>query len=186
MDEVISYVGQPRDRRQRRRYMTRRNVLIALAVVVSVFVIVSIASEFRAPGSGHGRLYMKRTKIIETAPHQKPVPTIVEAPVPSNARGFDPMSVDAARREQYLGVPTSTAISNENILSAPIPGSDVMVPTDLPTSAPLSGGFMRDGEVAPVPSEPAMSIPAPAKVEGGESKVIITHGADGVVLLKKE
>ena len=197
MDEVVSYISQPRDRRRRKRYFRRKNILIATGLILAVFLVLSYASEFRTPGSGeHGRLYRKRARGIETVPNRSPVPVVVEAPVSGEGR-VDPWSVDSARREQYLGVPTTTAITNETLLVPPATGSDVLIPTDVPQTAPLRGGFMRDGaapaastaaDPAPtiaVPAEPAVNIPAqqPVKVEG---KVVITHGADGVIVLKKE
>ena len=95
--EVTSGIP-PRDRRRRKRILTKRNVLIAFVTVVVVFVGISIYFEVNPPEEG---LFDQRrgdeTPAIEIQPRRPTSETI------DREGGADPMLLDAARREQYLG-----------------------------------------------------------------------------------
>src|SRR5688572_12270213 len=93
-----------RDRRRRRRILTLPNALkFALALVV-LFFVVSLISEYRGgaePGE-YGRLYSRRARRVELE-ERKPF-TVVEETNINDQTGADPMLLEAARRQQYLGV----------------------------------------------------------------------------------
>ena len=93
-----------RDRRRGKRIVTKRNVLWLVISLVVVFIGISIVSEYfhgREPGE-YGRLYERRTRRVDVAP-RKPY-TVVQENHISDQVGSDPMLLEAARRQQYLGV----------------------------------------------------------------------------------
>jgi hypothetical protein len=94
----------PRDRRSGRRWITRRNTLLTLFIGALAFIGFSYVGELRGSKPGnYGRLYNAREK---EAPLKVTAPEVVaEAPVPES-QGADPMLLDSARRQQYLGVET--------------------------------------------------------------------------------
>lgn len=95
-----------RDRRKRKRLVTKRTVGITLALVLAVFLAISIYFEIRAPESGSGsfgRLYSQRTHTPEL-PERAPYTVIPEQEVRSSQTGADPMLIDGMRREKFLGV----------------------------------------------------------------------------------
>jgi hypothetical protein len=92
-----------RDRRSGRRIVTKRNVLRFVIALVLVFIGISIASEFHDEEPGeYGRLYERRTRRADVEP-RKPY-TVVQENNISDQVGADPMLLEAARRQQYLGV----------------------------------------------------------------------------------
>lgn len=98
--------GTPqRERRRRRRVLTLRNAGKFAAAVILLFVAVSLVSEFRHRGNEpgeYGRLYSRRTRHADLEP-RKPYTVIDETSI-SDETGADPMLLEAARRQQYLGV----------------------------------------------------------------------------------
>lgn len=102
MSESPSF-GPERDRRRRRRILTKRNVGITILVLVLAFMVISIWSEVSDKARfGKGRLYSSRTKIPELAP-RAPYEVVPEQEI-SSSRGADPLLLESSRREQILGV----------------------------------------------------------------------------------
>jgi hypothetical protein len=93
----------PQDRRRGKRILTFRNArLFGLALIV-VFVLVSLFFEFRPKKPGEfGRLYSRRTRAAAVNARQSY--TIIKETNISDQVGADPMLLEAARRQQYLGV----------------------------------------------------------------------------------
>jgi hypothetical protein len=88
-----------RDRRQRKRYLTLKNVRNAMIVVVIVFAAITIRSELRGTSTAdYGRLFERGIPTVE----QKPVEIVHEAAPPVETQSADPMLVDAMTREQWL------------------------------------------------------------------------------------
>lgn len=99
------------DRRQHRRFLTRRNVGIATLACLLVFAAITIRSEMRRPSHGpYGSLFSRALPAEGIA--AKPAPeVVVEKPI-ADQTGADPMLVLPAEREQYLGVdPTTTIVT---------------------------------------------------------------------------
>lgn len=97
-----TYAG---DRRRRPRILTKKNSLRAAVAALAIFTTVSIMSEFRGPREGEmGRLYRNRPRVAELQP---PAPKVVvkEAAPPVADNDFaDPLTLEAMKREQLLGV----------------------------------------------------------------------------------
>lgn len=90
--------GTPRDRRRKKRILTKKNVFITLGVILVSFVGASIYFEMNPPDEG---LFERRR--VEEAPKIAPRSARpVNESVPQEGR-TDPMLLDAAQREQYLG-----------------------------------------------------------------------------------
>jgi len=93
-----------RDRRQRRRILTMRNLGGAAIVLVVLFLVVTIYSEMRKPAPNqYGRLFsheMAKSDIAEPKPQLEVIP---EGTV-GDQTAADPMLIAPAAREQYLGV----------------------------------------------------------------------------------
>src|SRR5712664_363614 len=89
-----------RDRRQGRRFLTRRNVGIFLAFCLIVFVGLTLFDNRHTIGEGeYGRLFGTQ---VASQPVAKPVPMVVtEGPVPEQIAP-DPMLVTTAAREAIL------------------------------------------------------------------------------------
>ncbi|HEV7919600.1 MAG TPA: hypothetical protein VGR02_02300 [Thermoanaerobaculia bacterium] len=91
-----------RDRRRGRRILTLRNFGIALGVAVLLFVVLTVASEFRHPKEGeYGRLVAGEVPKTELQPQTREI--VSEAPVPDETAA-DPMLITSQARAQYLGV----------------------------------------------------------------------------------
>ena len=91
------------ERRRRKRIFTIRNVGIASAVFVLLFIAISIRSELRGRNvgeSGYGRLYGREVPATPDVT-RKPIEPVVESPV-DDQLSADPFAVDAANREQFL------------------------------------------------------------------------------------
>ena len=90
------------DRRQGRRYLTKKTVLGTIGIAAVIFLAITIRSEMRHPnGQDYGRLYEKQVQKLKPVEPQA-IPVVTEAPVAEGASA-DPFSLDAAQREQYLG-----------------------------------------------------------------------------------
>lgn len=110
------------ERRQRHRILTLKNAGYAALVVGVLFVIVSVASELRDTTSGrYGRLYggemKKSASPLATQERDGELPVVVEA------THADPMLVDSAKREAYLGDTTLTTVQVETARSSATAGS---------------------------------------------------------------
>jgi hypothetical protein len=103
-DSTIIYAGPARDRRRSKRILTARNAMWTVGVLVFVFAVVSIASEFRKTKPGeHGRLYERRELSSGVAPVVTEHPVIAEAPVREETFA-DPLNLDTINRQVVLGV----------------------------------------------------------------------------------
>lgn len=94
------------ERRQRTRILTLKNAGYTALVVGVLFVIASVASELRDTTSGrYGRLYgNEMTKSASPLAAQEP--SKGELPTVAEATHADPMLIESAQREAYLGVTT--------------------------------------------------------------------------------
>ena len=91
------------DRRQGRRYLTKKTVLATIGILAVLFLVITIRSEMRGDnGEDYGRLYEKQAQKLQPVEPQA-VPVVTEAEAVSEATSADPFSLDAAKREQYLG-----------------------------------------------------------------------------------
>lgn len=90
--------GTPRDRRRRKRILTKKNVLVTLAVIAVAFIGASIYFEMNPPDEG----LFERRRVGEVPKIEPGSNRPVTKSVPKEERA-DPMLLDAARREQYLG-----------------------------------------------------------------------------------
>jgi hypothetical protein len=95
------------DRRQRRRYLTLKNLGWATLGGGVLFVGISIYSEMRSTGpANYGRLVQRE---ISAVVEQKPVEVVTETPsVDQEQTHADPMLVQAAAREQWLQAQDTT------------------------------------------------------------------------------
>ena len=108
-----------KDRRQSRRYLTLRNAAISFAVLVMLFLGISIRSEMEPKGSesAFGRILDREMPKVEP----KPMEVVKEAGVPvDDQESADPMLVAPAAREQWLRDSTNTA-SAVNVEPIPVP-----------------------------------------------------------------
>ncbi|HVT43380.1 MAG TPA: hypothetical protein VMT00_03225 [Thermoanaerobaculia bacterium] len=92
--------GPPRDRRRRKRIVTRRNILWAGLALVLAFVFVSLVGELRSDQDGFGRLWQRRIDRTIDEVDRRPLSETTVATQPS----ADQLPLDAARREAYLGI----------------------------------------------------------------------------------
>lgn len=91
-----------RDRRQRKRYLTLKNLRNAMIVLALLFAVITIRSEMRGTGPGYyGRLYEKELPAVEK---QQPAEVVREEAPPAvpEATHADPMLVESLEREQWL------------------------------------------------------------------------------------
>ena len=92
-----------RDRRQRKRFVTLKNLRNALIVVVVLFIGLTVWAAFHGRKTdGYGRLVATQVGSTDTMAH-RPAPSIVqEAPIPDQT-AVDPLLVTANARAQILG-----------------------------------------------------------------------------------
>lgn len=86
-----------RDRRRRRRVLTRRNVLITIGALLLVFFGISWYFELNPRETGLFDSRVEAGDDLQVTIVDEPIETIEEQ------YGIDPFSMDAAAREQYLG-----------------------------------------------------------------------------------
>ncbi len=157
MSESPSF-GPERDRRRRRRILTKRNVGITILVLVLAFMAISIWSEVSDKARfGKGRLYSSRTKIPELAP--RAAYEVVPEQEISSSRGADPLLLESSRREQLLGVEPGM-LERQNGINPDAPMLDV-------NDSSLGGAMGRP-------------------VETSTAEVKITGGPEGVRIEQKK
>ena len=94
-------IGPARDRRRRRRLLTKRNVAIGLGVLLVAFLGISLYFESKS-SEGYGRLYRERAMSTEL-PEPKPF-EVVQGTDIEERRGANPLLVEGMRRQEILGV----------------------------------------------------------------------------------
>ncbi len=116
-----------RDRRQRKRYLTLKNLRNAMIVIVVLFAGLTLWSAFHGKKTdGYGRLVATQVGTTETMT-KRPAPTIVnEAPI-SDQTAVDPLLISANAKAQILGGTSSAQ------LPTPAP---VQTPTGVGTMPP--------------------------------------------------
>lgn len=149
------------ERRQGKRILTLKNSLRATVVVLIAFTAISVASEFRGTESGQlGRLYQKRPAVTQLQV-EKPQVIVKEAPGVTDQDLADPLTVEAMRREQILGVT----------------GSDPLDPRDPRDQVQLSS----TAEYLTPEFRPADPLDLnSSKAEKGKARFAIEGGAGGV------
>jgi hypothetical protein len=106
-----------RDRRRGKRILTFRNARFVVLALIGVFVLVSLFFEFRPKKPGEfGRLYSRRTRAAAVNARQSYM--VIKETNISDQVGADPMLLEAARRQQYLGV-TDADIAAMRIAAQP-------------------------------------------------------------------
>ena len=138
-----------RDRRQRRRLLTTRNVLGTSLIAIAIFAAVTVRSEMgRKGGDDYGRLFGKQ--VSSQTELAKPAYDIVkEAPI-ADQNQTDPMLISSAAREQLLLDNTSTS---------PVTTTTTTVPVAAATATPI--GIAQGSGVT---------------ISGGAEGVTITQG----------
>jgi hypothetical protein len=172
-----------RDRRSGRRIVTRRNILVALAVCILAFVGITMHSELRQRSESYGRLFGDQVPVAPVAPTAA-ASIVTEGPAAApraaadsrdsvaDVSGIDdrthadPMLLATSSREQLLGVPSSPAASSPTASSSSQPSAS-------PSGAP-----------ALVAGAPA-SVPTATTTRGGAGRIAIVGGADGVKLVQE-
>lgn len=168
------HYGPPRDRRRRKRRLTLKNFAMSLIALAILFVAVTLISERYGPDPGeHGRLYRQRAETVPVV-EAEPVLPVVEATPLTPSVGADPLLLDAAKREQYLGVGVPIPLVTPEVSAA---STEYQIVPDRPNLPKLGGGVFRSGdEKEVVVNPPAASKP------GAKRKIVISGGADGVEL----
>ncbi|HEY0592959.1 MAG TPA: hypothetical protein VGF40_14395 [Thermoanaerobaculia bacterium] len=151
--------GPLRDRRRRKRLLTKRNVLITVIAVFVLFTAISVWSEVSDKARfGQGRLYSSRVNLPDLPPRHS-YAVVSEEEVSSSA-GADPLLLDYSRREAILGVEPGM-LERQN-------GID-------PDAPPLDW------------SESSLGVaPGSAPTQTGTAEVAITGGAEGVRIEKRQ
>jgi hypothetical protein len=108
-----------RDRRQSRRILTKRNVLITLGVAILAFAGITIHSEMQRPSDSYGRLFGDRVT-VEPPAAPRPVAVVTEGEV-HDETAADPMLVSSGAGEQILGVHPKPAAAPAPALVPPQP-----------------------------------------------------------------
>lgn len=150
-----------RDRRQGKRYLTLRNVGIAVFVLAFAFLLITIRSERRGLRAGdYGRLY---TSEMPEPVAAKPAEVVREqAPAVPDHSAADPMLVEPMARAQWLDGSQATAAATVApapaavTYQAPVAGDarvaivggseGVAIVKEAPKRPTLKGGFGRKAE----------------------------------------
>jgi hypothetical protein len=112
-----------RDRRQRKRYLTKRNIGLGTLIAIALFAIITIRSEmFRSDGE-FGRLYGRE---LPEAPAAAAAPRdiIRETPAIADQLGADPLLMEpAVRAQKYLDTqaPAPVVPATAQIVDVPQP-----------------------------------------------------------------
>ena len=150
-----------RDRRDHRRILTLKNARFAvLGLVLLTVGLVLYARRGRTSPDDYGRLFGKQITQPQ-AEVPKPPDVITEAPV-QDQYGADPLLVEPAAREQYLGV------KPQPVVPVQVPAVAATAPPALPAPVPVQQG----DRVAIVGDDKGVSIArttsaAPPKLTGG-------------------
>ena len=116
------------ERRRRARVLTLKNLGLVTAVVVVVFIVISIRSEFRDTTTGrYGRLYGKEVAKVTPLSQQQEVVTEAPAPAVAEQNFADPTLVQSARRAAYLGT-EPVQLKAETIAVTAVPAPIKVVP----------------------------------------------------------
>jgi hypothetical protein len=128
--------GFETDRRRSKRIVTLRNFGFFTLAVLIVIALLNIRSEMRdATGEDYGRLYGRE---IKKAPPVEAIPVTERAVAPvDEGHSADPFSLEAAKREQYLGSPTLTP---EPVISADTMGWGSTAPRPDAANVRIVGG----------------------------------------------
>lgn len=101
-EETRNATRSVRDRRQGRRYLTRKNVIGSFIALLLAFLVVSLYSERQGASKGEfRRLYKSRISDAQPVPPPK-VETVAEAPIPEGS--VDPLSLRDASTSADLGL----------------------------------------------------------------------------------
>ncbi|MEO8216798.1 MAG: hypothetical protein ABI718_06935 [Acidobacteriota bacterium] len=178
MPEPIRNFGPPRDRRQHRRIVTLKNTAKLFVVLLVIFALISIASEYmgRSRPGQHGRLYEKRLDpALERLPTPPPPVVVEEQKVSTDQIAANPFLVESGARSQYLGVdPLSPAVDSAKTIVQP----------PLANAPRLDGGtfYDSDGNVIGSPPKTESQAKVPPLKHDEHQKVVITQGPNGVEL----
>ncbi|HEX7153417.1 MAG TPA: hypothetical protein VF618_18165 [Thermoanaerobaculia bacterium] len=111
-----------RDRRQRKRYLTKRNLGLTTLVLIALFAIITIRSEMFRPESGFGRLYERELPAAPVA--APPMEVVRETPSIAEQEGADPLLMEpAVRAQKYLD--TVSPVTPAQIVDVPQPDPPV-------------------------------------------------------------
>ena len=151
--------GAQRDRRRRKRRLTKRNILIGFVSLFVLFLGISVWSEVSDKAKhGKGRLYSGRLNVPEL-PERQPYEVVPGDEIGSSS-GANPMLLEYSRREQILGVEPGMLERQYGIN----PDAPLLDPND----SSLTG------------------IAGSNRVETGTADVAITGGPEGVRIEKKQ
>lgn len=169
----VSY-GPPRDRRRRKRILTLKNVAIGSLVLAILFAAATMLSERYGPDPGeHGRLYRQRADTVPVVEAERIAPVVEATPLRATG-GADPRLLDAAKREQYLGVGVPIPLVTPETVPT---STEYQIAPDRQSLPKLGGGVFRDATDGTV-----IASPAPAAKPGAKRKIVISGGAHGVEL----
>ena len=134
-NEISGTAGSTqRDRRSRKRIVTKRNVLVAVVTAMVLFALINVASEMRPTSKKEfGELYEKLKTPLELPESMKPVAPIAEEPV-ADHQVSDPWSVDGYQRELALTDQAPALVPGEGVIE-PLPQQTVAVDTPLAQQA---------------------------------------------------
>jgi hypothetical protein len=111
-----------RDRRQRKRYLTKRNLGLTTLIVIALFAIITIRSEMFRPDGEFGRLYGR--ELPEAPAAAAPLEVVRENPAIADQTGADPLLMEpAVRAQKYLDPepPATVVPSTAQIVDVPQP-----------------------------------------------------------------
>jgi hypothetical protein len=110
-----------RDRRQRRRFLTVKNLRNALLVILAIFAGITIEANLRKPAtSDYGRLYGQKMQPTSSMPKK---PEIVQEGQINDANSADPTLVTAQARAQILTGESDVPQTQTTAPAPPPPGT---------------------------------------------------------------
>jgi hypothetical protein len=133
-----------RDRRRRKRYLTKRNFVIVVAVALAVFVVISTRSELRGTRPGEfGRIVKREIPPVE----EKPMEVVNEAPpvVEQATTPAEPMWLEEESTTAAVVPMTTASVTRGDADLTIVGGPGGVTITQRERRRPvLSGGFGRD------------------------------------------